>query len=118
MKIFYNGAEKKVNKAGAVIKFPYAKKHWLAEITGPSAIYRLERQFQDYEEIDNEIVFDLDIKVNRGDCLGYYGLAKDLSVNYNLPLSVPEIKLNSKYFSISLAISSIAKVAFLYNTFE
>ena len=39
-----------------------------------------------FEEIDNEIVFDLDIKVNRGDCLGYYGLAKDLSVFYNLPL--------------------------------
>ena len=39
-----------------------------------------------FEEIDNDIVFDLDIKVNRGDCLGYYGLAKDLSVFYNLPL--------------------------------
>ncbi|MDD2483205.1 MAG: phenylalanine--tRNA ligase beta subunit-related protein [Candidatus Shapirobacteria bacterium] len=39
-----------------------------------------------FEKIDNEIVFDLDIKVNRGDCLGYYGLAKDLSVFYNLPL--------------------------------
>lgn len=39
-----------------------------------------------FEQIDNEIVFDLDIKVNRGDCLGYYGLAKDLSVFYNLPL--------------------------------
>ena len=39
-----------------------------------------------FEEIDSEIVFDLDIKVNRGDCLGYYGLAKDLSVFYNLPL--------------------------------
>jgi len=39
-----------------------------------------------FEEIDGEIVFDLDIKVNRGDCLGYYGLARDLSVFYNLPL--------------------------------
>ena len=39
-----------------------------------------------FEEIDGEIVFDLDIKVNRGDGLGYYGLAKDLSVFYNLPL--------------------------------
>jgi phenylalanyl-tRNA synthetase beta chain len=39
-----------------------------------------------FEEIENDIVFDLDIKVNRGDCLGYYGLAKDLSVFYNLPL--------------------------------
>ncbi len=39
-----------------------------------------------FEEIDSEIVFDLDIKVNRGDCLGYYGLARDLSVFYNIPL--------------------------------
>jgi phenylalanyl-tRNA synthetase beta chain len=39
-----------------------------------------------FEEINGEIVFDLDIKVNRGDCLGYYGLARDLSVFYNIPL--------------------------------
>lgn len=39
-----------------------------------------------FEEINNEIVFDLDIKVNRGDCLGYYGLAKDLSVFYKIPI--------------------------------
>lgn len=44
-----------------------------------------------YEQIENEIVFDLDIKVNRGDCLSYYGLAKDLSVYYKLPLVLPEI---------------------------
>jgi len=43
-----------------------------------------------YEEIDDEIVFDLDIKVNRGDCLGYYGLARDLSILYNIPLVLPE----------------------------
>jgi phenylalanyl-tRNA synthetase beta chain len=41
-----------------------------------------------FEEVDGEIVFDLDIKVNRGDCLGYYGLARDLSVFYNLPLAL------------------------------
>ena len=40
-----------------------------------------------FEEINNEIVFDLDIKVNRGDCLGYYGLAKDLAVFYNIPFN-------------------------------
>ncbi len=44
-----------------------------------------------FEEIDGEIVFDLDIKVNRGDCLGYYGLARDLSVLYNIPLLLPEL---------------------------
>lgn len=43
-----------------------------------------------YEEIDGEIVFDLDIKVNRGDCLGYHGMAKDLSILYNIPVKLPE----------------------------
>ena len=38
-------------------------------------------------EID--YVFDLDIKVNRGDCLGYYGIARDLAVFYNLELKTP-----------------------------
>ncbi len=46
-----------------------------------------------FEEIENEIVFDLDIKVNRGDCLGYFGIAKDLGVYYNIPLLVPQITL-------------------------
>jgi phenylalanyl-tRNA synthetase beta chain len=47
-----------------------------------------------FENIEGEIVFDLDIKVNRGDCFGYYGIAKDLSVFYNIPLLtniLPEI---------------------------
>lgn len=39
-----------------------------------------------FEEIEGEIVFDLDIKTNRGDCLGYYGLARDLSILYDIPL--------------------------------
>jgi len=43
-----------------------------------------------YEEIDNEIVFDLDIKVNRGDCLGYYGMVKDLSILYDIPVKLPK----------------------------
>jgi len=48
-----------------------------------------------FEEIDGEIVFDLDIKVNRGDCLGYYGLARDLSVFYNLPFQNLSKPINS-----------------------
>lgn len=47
-----------------------------------------------YEEIEGEIVFDLDIKVNRGDCLGYYGLARDLSVYYQLPLQLSQSSIN------------------------
>ena len=53
-----------------------------------------------FEKINGEIVFDLDIKVNRGDCLGYYGLARDLSVFYNIELKqlTSEIRdLKSEY---------------------
>lgn len=48
-----------------------------------------------FEEIENEIVFDLDIKVNRGDCLGYYGIARDLAVFYNLKLIDLSSPINS-----------------------
>lgn len=46
-----------------------------------------------YEKIGDELVFDLDIKVNRGDCLGYYGIARDLSVFYNLSINLEKFKL-------------------------
>ncbi|MFA5828195.1 MAG: phenylalanine--tRNA ligase beta subunit-related protein [Candidatus Shapirobacteria bacterium] len=41
------------------------------------------------KKIDGEIVFDLEIRQNRADCLGYYGLALDLSVFYNINLILP-----------------------------
>ncbi len=40
--------------------------------------------------IDGETIFDLEIRQNRGDCLGYYGLARDISVLYNIPLVTPK----------------------------
>ena len=60
-----------------------------------------------FESIDGEIVFDLDIKVNRGDCLGYYGLAKDLSVFYNLPLqNLSQQITNSSNYSLPIKITT------------
>ena len=59
-----------------------------------------------YEEIEGEIVFDLDIKINRGDCLGYYGLARDLSVLYNIPLIIPETNLNSSNNNLPITVTS------------
>jgi phenylalanyl-tRNA synthetase beta chain len=53
-----------------------------------------------YEEIDGEQIYDLEIRQNRGDCLGYYGVAKDLSVFYNTPLITPtqsKLESGSKY---------------------
>lgn len=59
-----------------------------------------------YEEVDNEIVFDLDIKINRGDCLGYYGLARDLSVLYNIPLTIPETILQNSDNNLPITVTS------------
>jgi len=57
-----------------------------------------------FEEIEEEIVFDLDIKVNRGDCLGYYGLAHDLSVLYNIPLIITKSGFSFPVSNYSLPI--------------
>ncbi|MFA6602837.1 MAG: phenylalanine--tRNA ligase beta subunit-related protein [Candidatus Shapirobacteria bacterium] len=46
-----------------------------------------------FEPLDTDFVFDLDVKVNRGDCLGYYGLSRDLSVLYQVPLQQPPLNL-------------------------
>lgn len=54
---FFNGKEE-VKKEGAEIRFPYAKKHWLAVIDGKDARYKLSRDFLQAKEEGNEIVYD------------------------------------------------------------
>ena len=70
-----------------------------------------------FEEIENEIVFDLDIKVNRGDCLGYYGIARDLSVFYNLklnnlasPLHQGEMSVGQKGLPIKIKTDTVTRI--------
>ena len=49
--------------------------------------------------IDNEEVIGLEIRQNRGDCLSYLGIAKELSILYNIPLTLEkkEFETDSKY---------------------
>lgn len=54
---FFNGKEE-VKKEGAEIRFPYAKKHWLAVIDGKDAQYKLSRGFLQAKEEGNEVVYD------------------------------------------------------------
>jgi len=51
-----------------------------------------------------DLVFDLEIRQNRGDCLGYYGIAKDLSGLYSLPIFLPEPKVAFPNNLVSLPI--------------
>lgn len=40
---------------------------------------------------DNDVIFDLSITANRGDCLCHIGLARELAAYYNTKLNYPEI---------------------------
>jgi phenylalanyl-tRNA synthetase beta chain len=39
-----------------------------------------------FEEKDGEEIISLEIRSNRGDCLGYLGIARELSILYDIPL--------------------------------
>ncbi|QDV55648.1 phenylalanine--tRNA ligase subunit beta [Rosistilla oblonga] len=42
------------------------------------------------EVVDGETVIDLEVTSNRGDCLGHIGVAREISVLYELPLCKPQ----------------------------
>lgn len=57
-------------------------------------------------EGEGDFILDLDIKVNRADCLGYYGLARDLSVLYNLPFQTTNYQLQTTDYHLPITITS------------
>lgn len=40
---------------------------------------------------DNDVIFDLSVTPNRGDCQSHLGLARELAAYYNIPLTYPPI---------------------------
>ncbi|MFH1840853.1 MAG: phenylalanine--tRNA ligase beta subunit-related protein [Candidatus Shapirobacteria bacterium] len=48
----------------------------------------MARQIQD----KGEIIYDIEVKQNRGDCLGYYGIVRDLSVYFKTQLTPLTLK--------------------------
>ncbi|QEG40750.1 phenylalanine--tRNA ligase subunit beta [Roseimaritima ulvae] len=42
------------------------------------------------ETVDDDISIDLEVTSNRGDCLGHIGVAREVAVLYDLPLTIPE----------------------------
>ena len=60
-----------------------------------------------FENIDGETVLDLEIRQNRADCLGYYGVARDLAVLYKINLTLPQINtINYADIPVPVTISS------------
>ncbi|MFK8111382.1 MAG: phenylalanine--tRNA ligase subunit beta [Rubripirellula sp.] len=46
------------------------------------------------ETILEHVVLDLEVTSNRGDCLGHIGVAREIGVLYDLPLTIPEPKIS------------------------
>ncbi|MFA6008179.1 MAG: phenylalanine--tRNA ligase beta subunit-related protein [Candidatus Shapirobacteria bacterium] len=72
-------------------------KKWLPDLTDNAKSLRdnltqIGHFVSGFEEIDNETVLDLEVRQNRADCLGYYGVARDLATFYKINLKIPEIK--------------------------
>ncbi len=57
------------------------------------------------EKVNNDTVISLEIRQNRGDCLGYWGIAKELAILYNLKLKSPKAPLPSIVSKTSLPIT-------------
>ncbi|UCC97226.1 MAG: phenylalanine--tRNA ligase subunit beta [Phycisphaerales bacterium] len=57
------------------------------------------------EPYDDDAVIDVEVTSNRGDCLGYIGIARELSVATGAELKMPEIKLDESDASVGECIS-------------
>lgn len=44
-------------------------------------------------EINDDIVIDLEVTSNRGDCLGHLGVAREIGVLYDVPVQTPSLKI-------------------------
>lgn len=55
-----------------------------------------------FEILEDQEIISLEIRSNRGDCLGYLGIARELSILYDIDLVIP--KFNLKFGTNSLPI--------------
>jgi phenylalanyl-tRNA synthetase beta chain len=52
------------------------------------------------DAINGDIVIDLEVTSNRGDCLGHIGVAREISVLYELPLMIPDAGVSAGAASV------------------
>jgi len=62
-----------------------------------------------FEKKDGEEIIDLEVKQNRGDCLSYFGIAKELSTLYGIPVKIEDAVLPEPKTNYSLPIKIKAK---------
>ena len=57
-------------------------------------IKTLEKDKSIILEFNDDVIFELDLTPNRGDCLGHLGVARELAINNNLSISYRKIDFN------------------------
>ena len=58
-----------------------------------SATQSVRTQSRGTDHINDDVVIDLEVTSNRGDCLGHIGVAREVGVLYGLPTCCPEPSL-------------------------
>ncbi|NBV06120.1 MAG: phenylalanine--tRNA ligase subunit beta [Proteobacteria bacterium] len=66
----------------------------------------------------NDAVIEINVTPNRGDCLGIYGIARDLAASGIGKLKNPEIKKTAAQFSLAKEIKNEAEAACKYAAFR
>jgi len=81
----------------------------------------LGKEFSEYELVNDDII-EIELTANRGDCLSIHGVARDLSVPYNLDLVTFESKDDEHQLGIGrvLNVSATEKVdsSLLYRAYD
>jgi len=70
------------------------------------SVFRSGLNHEGTDTINGDVVIDLEVTSNRGDCLGHIGVAREVGVLYGLPVTIPEPKL----LPSSKSIDSLLKV--------
>ncbi|MFP6887720.1 MAG: phenylalanine--tRNA ligase subunit beta, partial [Opitutales bacterium] len=60
---------------------------------------------------DSDVVFDLELTANRGDCLGHVGVARELAGRYELELKLPDVEADAPTLSEPSADNLLRKVS-------
>jgi phenylalanyl-tRNA synthetase beta chain len=78
----------------------------------------LGKELNEYRLINDDII-EIELTANRGDCLSIYGVARELSAYYNIPLNEFEKNINYSDFSVGQILEvechSSADSSLIYN---
>ncbi len=76
-----------------IVSWKWLQRYLRLEMSPEELAQRLSLAGLNHEEsqsVGADLAIDLEVTSNRGDCLGHIGVAREIAVLYDLPLSVPD----------------------------